>query len=246
MADRVLEERAGFAVLRELRWDRYRIADIWRPEDQPGPRRGRLVDFVFTLDGTTTALEVVRYSLGQTTIDAGHRVSEIERHFRARLDELLADALGTFVIELAYVPEQTARLGRRAVEEAGVAFADACVRAAQARVPDAEIDVPLDQPWLGHASVTFRQSEINHRYLVHHPAGTARHLGPEVDAWIQRVVTTKGTQHLGFAGQAILAVVRTDIVDADDLRLGLERFGGELPWWRVYVLDLDADRAELV
>ncbi len=246
MAKRVLEERAAFAVFRELYWDHHRVTSIWRPEDQTPPPRGRLVDYVFDFDGAPMALEVVRYGHDQLTIDAGHRINELERHLRSRLDERLGDASGSLMIELAYEVEPTKRLGRRAVEAAGTTLADACVRAVEAVDPGTEVTVDVAEPWVGSVTARYTPTDEFHRYFVHYPAGDARHLEPEVDRWIERVVRTKGTQHEGFAERAILAVIRTDIVDAADLARGLERFEGQLPWWRVYVLDLAVDRADLV
>ena len=246
MANRVLEDRAAFAVFREVYWDHHRVTDIWRPEDQTPARRGRLVDYVFKFDGAPMALEVVRYGLDQLTIDAGHRIAELERHLRRRLDELLGDAPGALMIELAYEVGPAERLGRRAVEAAGTTLAEACVRAVQATNPGTEIRVDVDEPWVGSVAARYTPTDEFHRYFIHYPAGNARHLEPEVDRWIEWVVRTKGTQHEGFAERAILAVIRTDIVDAADLARGLERFEGELPWWRVYVLDLAVDRADLV
>lgn len=114
MGNRVLEDRAAFAVLREIYWQRHRVTDIRRPEDDPQGHRGRLVDFVFDLDGSPCALEVVRYGLGQATIDAGHRISTLETYMRERLTELIPDDdPGTVSIELAYNVGETLKLGRR-------------------------------------------------------------------------------------------------------------------------------------
>lgn len=246
MAKRVLEERAAFAVFRELYWDHHRVTDIWRPEDGTPTRSGRLVDFVFSLDSAPAALEVVRYSLDQVTIDAGHRIAELERHLRIRLDELLGDARGTLMIDLAYAVVATRRLGREAVKVAGTTLAEACVDAVQANDPGRDVNVDIAEPWVGRVSARYTETDATHRYFIHHPAGTARHLEPEVDAWVEGVVRNKGSQHAGFADRAILAVIQTDIVDAADLRRGFERFAGQQPWWRVYVIDLAVDRADLV
>lgn len=247
MANRVLEDRAAFAVLREVYWQGHRVTDIGRPEDHPQGHRGRLVDFVFDLDGSPCALEVVRYGLGQATIDAGHRISTLETYMRGRLTELIPDdEPGTISIDLAYNVVETLRLGRRSIEAAAKELAEASVEAIRSHDPGTRVDLHLTGPWVGQASATFHASESPHRYFFRHPAGGARHLQPEVDAWIVDVVRRKGDQHLPFAERGILTVIRTDLVDADDLRRGFERYEGAMPWWRVYVVDLAVDSADLI
>jgi hypothetical protein len=247
MANRVLEDRAAFAVLREIYWQQHRVTDIHRPEDHPQGHRGRLVDFVFDLDGSPCALEVVRYGLGQATIDAGHRISTLETYMRERLTELIPDDdQGTVSIELAYNVGETLKLGRRSIGAAARELAEASVEAIRSHAPGTRVDLQLTGRWAGQASATFRASDSPHRYFFRHPAGGARHLQPEVDEWILDVVEKKGDQHLPFAERGILAIIQTDIVDAHDLRRGLERYDGAMPWWRIYVLDLAVDSADLV
>jgi hypothetical protein len=247
MANRVLEDRAAFAVLREIYWRGHRVADIRRPEDDPRGHRGRLVDFVFNLDGLAVALEVVRYGQGQATIDAGHRVSVLEDYMRVRLTELIPDDdPGTISIDLAYNVGETLKLGRRSIATAARELADVSVAAIRSNTPGSRINLDLRGSWVGQATATFRESDSPHRYFIRHPAGEARHLQPEIDNWIAETVRKKGDQHVPFAERGILTIIQTDMVDADDLRHGLERYTNVLPWWRIYVVDLAVDGADLV
>jgi hypothetical protein len=246
LGDRVTEDRAGFAVLRELHWEGMNVGNIRRPEEETRAP-GRRVDFLASVGGIETAVEVVRHGPTADEIRAQRHVHHIEGHIRRRVHELAGDTLGVVFLSLTYSPAGVLTLGRRRIETEGTRLGSAVVETLRDPMSDTRAGmtgVRFEADWFVAAATNRHPSDIADMVIDHAPGGI-RLLDAEMDRWVAQVISKKGDQHLATAPRGILAVVRSMLADQDDLRRAFARATAN-PWWRVYCVTLGPDRGTAV
>jgi len=238
----VTELRAGFAILRALHWEGHVVKGIWRPEEDPRPT-GRHVDFVFELDGVTTALEVVGQNEGEDALAAAVRVREIEAAANAQFLELVDphDPPELLFVHVTYDPAATRALSRRDVALTANAIATKAHEVTRSAEYGEDVAVHIETGWATRLSATRLESEA-HRLGFMYGQGV-RLLETEADQWVDAVIEAKGNQHVDYSTQAILGIVTSELIDKGDLERAWRRRGSTTPWWRIYVADLGADSA---
>ena len=224
------EALAAQQVFALLLSEGHNVTDVRRPP----LGEGRSPDFVFRLDGSLVALEVVRYLDRAAAQKALSRVLLVERALKVRLAPDAVAARGSIVVNLRYSVEALQSHKRADVDrDADQLTVDARAALGTARADLRDLcDFPTSVPWVADAQLSVVPGLEPNVYF-----GIAPGLpdgAPDPDGFIDQMVTAKADQHVGHASRAILAVLGMFRDDAEDLADAFSRGPGPIPWWRVY------------
>lgn len=224
------ESLVASAVGAVLRAEGHVLRDAYRPRQG----QGRSPDWVMTLDGEPTALEVTRLLPRAHVQKAEDLVIHIESRVRTMLAGDISGIGGQVLLGLDYFA--TAVAGPQGSDLLAHAHRLATdVRAVLVRLrpalPDFA-DVPSSLPWVARANLTVVPGLHDGFYIVQRPDEAQQ---PDLDDWVAGTITAKGDQHGGYAERAILAI-DAEFPDADDLRAAFGRSPVPVPWWRVYLV----------
>jgi hypothetical protein len=228
------EDLVASAVAAVLRTEGRVVEDGCRPP----VGEGRSPDWMMTVDGEPTALEVTRLLPPPYVQKAQHVVTYIETEVRSLLTPDISGLGGQVNVVIDYSASAVAK--RLYVEQAADASRLALdVRAVLHTVEpgaDRPIEMPSSIPWVIRAEISLLPGPQDGFYIVQRPDEAQ----PDLDEFVAWAITKKGDQHVGHAERAILAVDAM-FDEAEDLREALARSPVLLPWWRVYqVLRSDA------
>lgn len=228
------EHVVAAAVATVLRTEGRVVENPYRPVEG----QVRSPDWMLTLDGEPTALEVTRLLPPAHVQKAQSVVTHIETGIRAFLAPVITGVGGKVLLSLAYSARGVAERRRdRLASDTRILASE--VRQTLNGLVEGPEPVQIASPvhWVLRAEVTLLPGPQDGFYIVQAPDEAQQQ---DLDDFVARTVASKGDQHLGHAERAILAVDAM-FDDAEDL---LEAFGRSpvaVPCWRVYqVLRSDA------
>ena len=220
------EDLVASAVAAVLRTEGRVVENPYRPVEG----QTRSPDWMLTLDGEPTALEVTRLLPPAHVQKAQNVVTRIENGMHEFLAPVIAGVGGHVLLSLAYSARGVADRRRDSLASDTRILASE-VRQTLQRLVEGSEPVEIRSPirWVLRAEVTLLPGLRDGFYILQQPDEAQ----PDLDDFVARTIASKGDQHVGHAGQAILAVDAM-FDDADDLRLAFDRSPVRVPWWRVY------------
>lgn len=203
-----------------------------------GPHRpplglGRSPDFILNLDGSPAALEVVRF-LEPKVRKAEARVRVVELALKARLRPTVRRTACKLVLRIAFEVLPLQAYGSPDVERDADRLASRILELVRVWPDGLEAGVRFDAgvPWIKTADLSAWPS-AKPSFCIDGIASEPGFGYTDAAAFLDRTITAKGTQHLGYATAAILAI-RSEFDDADRLRRAFAEADEPIPWWRVY------------
>lgn len=217
------------AVAAVLRTEGRVVESPYRPYE--GQARG--ADWMMTLDGEPTALEVTRLLPPAHVRKAQVVVTHIEIGIRDFLTPAITGVGGQVLLALAYSARAVAERRRdRLASDTRILASE--IRQTLNRLVEGPEPVQIQSPirWVVRADVTLVPGPRDGFHIVQKPDEAQQ---PDLDDFVARTIDSTGDQHVGHAERAILAVDAM-FEDADDLRLAFDRSPVPVPWWRVYLV----------
>jgi hypothetical protein len=232
-----LENSCADRIVAMLIAEGHEVANLRRPDRLQ--RQARAPDFDFELDGERVALEVTEFTISTAEMQAAVVALKVAERVRHALRPLAAElALGLVVVQFHYFAGRMPTKRRFEAEYATFERAIAEAMRELAATGETEVIVEPSAAWLRLAPrVTARTTAGAPTVAVIHTGG-AHYAGGVVQAFIDRTAAKKASQIEGY-GRAILTVLR-GWADREDLTEGF-RAAGEVPWWRVYLLEREGD-----
>jgi hypothetical protein len=194
--------------------------------------QARNADWVMTLDGERTALEVTRLLPPAQVRKAEIIVTHLEAGMRGFLAPVITEVGGQVLLALAYSARGVVERRRdRLASDTRILASE--VRQTLHRLVEGAEPLQLKSPisWVVRAELTLVPGPHDGFFIVQAPDGTQ----PDLDDFVARTINSRSERHLDPAGRAILAV-EADFADADDLREAFGRSPIPVPWWRVYLV----------
>jgi hypothetical protein len=230
------DDVVAHAVAAVLRSEGHEVERKYRPS--AGSSRTR--DWIASINGVPTAIEVTRLLPPPYVRKAQNRVSHVEIGVQGFLTPAITGVGGQVLLALAYSASGVAARRRdRLVSDTRVLASE--VRQTLNRLVEGSEPIAIASPipWVARAEVTLIPGPQDGFHVVQLP-DDAR---PDLDGFVARTIAAMANQHLGYAAQAILAI-DARFPDADELRVAFGRSPVPVPWWRVYhVLGSDATLA---
>ena len=220
------EDLVASAVAAVLRTEGRVVEDPYRPVDG----QTRSPDWMLTLDGEPTALEVTRLLPPAHVQKAQNVITHIETGMRDFLAPVITGVGGQVLLSLAYSARGVSDRRRDSLASDTRILASE-VRQTLQRLVEGSEPVEIRSPirWVLRADVNLLPGPHDGFYILQQPDEAQ----PDVDAFVARTIASNGDQHVGHAGRAILAVdAMSD--EAEDLREAFDRSPTRVPWWRVY------------
>jgi hypothetical protein len=216
------------AVARVLRAEGIVVKSPHRPE----AGQARDADWVMTLDGEPTALEVTRLLPPAQVRKAEIIVTHLEAGMRGFLAPVITEVGGQVLLALAYSARGVVERRRdRLASDTRILASE--VRQTLHRLVEGAEPLQLKSPisWVVRAELTLVPGPHDGFFIVQAPDGTQ----PDLDDFVARTINSRRERHLDPAERAILAV-EAEFADADDLREAFGRSPVPVPWWRVYLV----------
>jgi hypothetical protein len=226
------EDVVASAVAAVLRTEGRVVENPYRPVEA----QARHPDWMLTLDGEPTALEVTRLLPPAHVQKAQHVVTRIETGIRDFLTPAITGVGGQVLLSLAYSARGVAERRRDSLASDTRILASEVRQTLRLVAGPEPVEIRSPIRWVLRADVTLLPGPRDGFYILQQPDDAQ----PDVDDFVARTIASKGDQHVDHAGRAILAV-DTTFDDADPLRLAFDRSPVRVPWWRAYqVLRSDA------
>jgi len=219
------EDVVASAVAAVLRTEGRVVENPYRPVEG----QARHPDWMLTLDGEPTALEVTRLLPPAHVQKAQHVVTRIETGIRDFLTPAITGVGGQVLLSLAYSARGVAERRRDSLASDTRILASEVRQTLRLVAGPEPVEIRSPIRWVLRADVTLLPGPHDGFYILQQPDDTQ----PDVDDFVARTIASKGDQHVDHAGRAILAV-DTTFDDADPLRLAFDRSPVRVPWWRVY------------
>ena len=222
------EDLVATAVAAVLRAEGHVIEDGYRPAEG----EARSPDWMMVIDGVPTALEVTRLLPRAHVQKAESLVTDIETQARHILMPIVAGCGGQVLLGVSYSASGVATLSRAQLASDAPRLASE-VDAVLARPrfgADMFVEMPSSVTWVIRADVMLVPGPQDGFYIIQKPDEAQQ---PNLDDILARTIDSKGDQHVGYAGRAILALDAM-FDDVDDLREAFEHCRVAVPWWRVY------------
>jgi hypothetical protein len=216
------------AVARVLRAEGIVVKSPHRPE----AGQARDADWVMTLDGEPTALEVTRLLPPAQVRKAEIIVTHLEAGMRGFLAPVITEVGGQVLLTLTYSARGVVERRRdRLASDTRILASE--VRQTLHRLVEGAEPLQLKSPisWVVRAELTLVPGPHDGFFIVQAPDGTQ----PDLDDFVARTINSRSERHLDPAERAILAV-EAEFADADDLREAFGRSPVPVPWWRVYLV----------
>ena len=216
------------AVARVLRAEGIVVKSPHRPE----AGQARDADWVMTLDGEPTALEVTRLLPPAQVRKAESIVTHLEAGMRGFLAPVITEVGGQVLLTLTYSARGVVERRRdRLASDTRILASE--VRQTLHRLVEGAEPLQLKSPisWVVRAELTLVPGPHDGFFIVQAPDGTQ----PDLDDFVARTINSRRERHLDPAERAILAV-EAEFADADDLREAFGRSPVPVPWWRVYLV----------
>jgi hypothetical protein len=194
--------------------------------------QARTSDWVMTLDGEPTALEVTRLLPPAQVRKAEIIVTHLEAGMRGFLAPVITEVGGQVLLALAYSARGVVERRRdRLASDTRILASE--VRQTLHRLVEGAEPLQLKSPisWVVRAELTLVPGPHDGFFIVQAPDGTQ----PDLDDFVARTINSRRERHLDPAERAILAV-EAEFADADDLREAFGRSPVPVPWWRVYLV----------
>jgi hypothetical protein len=193
----------------------------------------RSPDWMMTLDGEPTAVEVTRLLPRSHVQKAEHLVTVVEAGVRSIVTPMITGLGGQAMLGLSYSASSLARRTRAQLE------ADTRQLASEVRLTLDElgtnsepVDIPSGVPWVIRADLTLVPGPHDRFHILQGPDEAQQ---PDLDDFVARVILSKGAQHVGYAVRCILGI-DAEFQDSDDLREAFTRSPAAIPWWRAYMV----------
>jgi len=223
------EDLVAAAVAASLRTEGHVVEQAYRPEQG----QTRSPDWMVTIDGVPTALEVTRLLPRDHVQRAEALVASIESRLRGLRAPAITGIGGQVLLGLAYSASGVAKRVRPQLTADTRRLFEEVRQTLDLRVVGPQpVDMESAVPWVIRADVSLVPGPQDGFYIVQAPDEAQQ---PDLDDFITRTIASKGDQHVGHAEQAILAV-DAEFPDADDVREVLDRSPVAVPWWRVYLV----------
>ena len=220
------------AVTASLRTEGRSVESPYRPADG----QAQSPDWMLTLDGEPTALEVTRLLPPAHVQKAQRVVSRIETGIRGFLTPAITGVGGQVLLSLAYSARGVADRRRDSLASDTRILASEVRQTLRLVAGPEPVEIRSPIRWVLRAEVTLLPGPHDGFYILQQPDEAQL----DLDDFVARAIVAKGDQHVGHAERAILAVDAM-FEDADDLRRAFDRSHVRVPWWRVYqVLGRDA------
>ena len=199
---------------------------------RPEAGQARDADWVMTLDGEPTALEVTRLLPPAQVRKAESIVTHLEAGMRGFLAPVITEVGGRVLLALAYSARGVVERRRdRLASDTRILASE--VRQTLHRLVEGAEPLQLKSPisWVVRAELTLVPGPHDGFFIVQAPDGTQ----PDLDDFVARSISDRGKQDRGPTERAILGV-EAAFPDATHLREAFGRSPGRVPWWRVYVV----------
>jgi hypothetical protein len=216
------------AVARVLRAEGIVVKSPHRPE----AGQARDADWVMTLDGEPTALEVTRLLPPAQVRKAEIIVTHLEAGMRGFLAPVITEVGGQVLLTLTYSARGVVERRRdRLASDTRILASE--VRQTLHRLVEGAEPLQLKSPisWVVRAELTLVPGPHDGFFIVQAPDGTQ----PDLDDFVARSIRGRDDQHAGPAERAILGV-EAAFPDATHLREAFGRSPVPVPWWRVYLV----------
>jgi hypothetical protein len=216
------------AVARVLRAEGIVVKSPHRPE----AGQARDADWVMTLDGEPTALEVTRLLPPAQVRKAEIIVTHLEAGMRGFLAPVITEVGGQVLLTLKYSARGVVERRRdRLASDTRILASE--VRQTLHRLVEGAEPLQLKSPisWVVRAELTLVPGPHDGFFIVQAPDGTQ----PDLDDFVARSISGRDDQHAGPAERAILGV-EAAFPDATHLREAFGRSPVPVPWWRVYLV----------
>jgi hypothetical protein len=216
------------AVARVLRAEGIVVKSPHRPE----AGQARDADWVMTLDGEPTALEVTRLLPPAQVRKAEIIVTHLEAGMRGFLAPVITEVGGQVLLTLTYSARGVVERRRdRLASDTRILASE--VRQTLHRLVEGAEPLQLKSPisWVVRAELTLVPGPHDGFFIVQAPDGTQ----PDLDDFVARSISGRDDQHAGPAERAILGV-EAAFPDATHLREAFGRSPVPVPWWRVYLV----------
>jgi hypothetical protein len=195
-----------------------------------GQARGS--DWVMTLDGEPTALEVARLLPPAHVRKAEIIVTHLEAGMRGFLSPVITEVGGQVLLALAYSARGVAERRRdRLASDTRILASE--VRQTLHRLVEGAEPLELRSPisWVVRAELTLVPGPHDGFFIMQAPDETQS----DLDDFVARTISSRSDRHPGPTERAILAV-DAELADADDLREAFGRSPVLVPWWRAYLV----------
>jgi len=227
------EDVVAAAVAASLRTEGGAVENPYRPAEG----QARSPDWMMTIHGEPTALEVTRL-LPPSHVQKAHSVvTHIETGIRGYLAPVIVGVGGQVVLSIAYSARGVAERRRdRLASDTRILASE--VRQTLNGLVEGPESIRIRSPlrWVLRADVALLPGPRDGFCILQQPDEAQ----PDLDDFVARTIAAKGDQHVGHAERAILAVDAM-FDNAEDLREAFGRSPVAVPWWRVYlVLGSDA------
>lgn len=247
---RGLEDDALGAVVTALIHDGRTVGQLRRPDREPDlhPHLVRRPDGYAEVDGEPTAFDVTLFTTDAAQMRTIARVEEIKAIATPLVGPIAPRQLIAIIVSFRLgdtgLLQMRSTMRRSIAERLAAEIKDAL---ASGRLRRGGPDVYLDEI---HPSLKFTVgAPISPSTAVMWGLGPS---GPRpaeaVRPWLLATIQKKARQHEGW-GRGVLVVVALWNEDDKELSEGIARHardGGEMPWWRVYLVGFARDSAELV